>query len=101
MSETRDYAKDLAQHVFAGAKAELRDVWDKLSEADRNLVMRCSRRAAELQLARLTGFGINERDAAHVEAQLLSIASAGEARVRNAVFKVLRAAFQQVVSILV
>lgn len=100
MSDIRDFASELGQRLFADTKAELGDLWDRLSESDRDLVSRIAKRASEMNLAKLAGNGINEREWDHLDAQLLQIASAGDGRVRKAFKNVLRNAFKQVVSFL-
>lgn len=100
MTEIRDFAGELGRRLFADTRVELGDLWDKLSERDRDLVSRIARRASEMNLAKLAGNGINEREWDHLDAQLLQIASAGEGKVRKAFKSALRNAFKQVVSFL-
>jgi len=100
MTDIRDFASELGQRLFSDTKVELGNLWERLPESDRDLVSRICKRAAEMNLAKLSGNGINEREWEHLDAQLLQIASAGEGRVRKAVKNVLRNAFKQVVAFL-
>lgn len=100
MTDIRDFASEFGQRVLRDTINELGDTWGNLSEAEKNLVARCAKRMGEMQLAKLAGNGLDEREWAHCEAQLLNIRSAAEGRVKGALLAVLRKAVQAVLSFL-
>jgi hypothetical protein len=81
-----DWQNDLAEQLFSELKSELDDVWQDLSERDKYTMRAVTRRAALMQLDKLTGKGMyNERDWQLLAASLAGVRAIGEARGRRAI----------------
>jgi hypothetical protein len=85
------------RNIFNQVRVQLGDAWDDFTESDRDLVMKCSIDAAELQVRALAIPPNNTaeqmrmlREKAQVHAQLLSLAAAESARVASIFWDVVK-----------
>ena len=96
---------DIAVRILSGVRERLRDCWDDLDDADRELIVACSNDAAALQVRALASPQTPDaqlellREKAQIHAQLANLAAAGSVRLSAAFWDAVKAVVNGAVTI--